>query len=60
MTEARAEQYSENMLLEELIQSNDKAQIEAIFTSTPPAEIARMISVPKARSTRITISSMPM
>ena len=44
MTEARAEQYPENMLLEEMIQSNDMAQIEAIFTSTPAAEIARMIS----------------
>ena len=44
MTESHAEQYSENMLLEELIQSNEMAQIEAIFTSTPAAEIARMIS----------------
>ena len=44
MTEARAEQYSENILLEKLIQFNDKAQIEAIFTSMLPAEIARMIS----------------
>jgi len=44
MTESHAEQYSENMLLEELILSNEMSQIEAIFSSTPAAEIARMIS----------------
>ena len=44
MTKAQAEQYAERELLGELIQSNDMAQIEAIFASTQPVEIARMIS----------------
>ncbi|MGB9440984.1 MAG: magnesium transporter [Desulfobacterales bacterium] len=44
MTKAQAEQYAERELLGELIQSNDMAQIEAIFASSQPVEIARMIS----------------
>jgi magnesium transporter len=44
MTKAQAEQYAERELLGELIQSNDIAQIEAVFASSPPVEIARMIS----------------
>jgi len=44
MTKAQAEQYAERELLGELIQSNNMAQIEAIFASSQPVEIARMIS----------------
>jgi magnesium transporter len=44
MTKAQAEQYAERELLGELIQSNDLDQIEAVFASSPPVEIARMIS----------------
>jgi len=44
MTKAQAEQYAERELLGELIQSNDRAQIKAIFASSQPVEIARMIS----------------
>lgn len=44
MTETQVERYAEGELLEELIQSNDIVQIEAVFASSPPGEIARMIS----------------
>jgi magnesium transporter len=44
MTKAQSEQYAERELLGQLIQSRDKAQIEAVFETSPPVEIARMIS----------------
>ncbi|MBT8372831.1 MAG: hypothetical protein KJO34_17840, partial [Deltaproteobacteria bacterium] len=44
MTQAQAELYAERELLGELIQSNDKAKIEAILAGSSPVEIARMIS----------------
>jgi len=44
MIEAQSEKQFENESLAALIQSNDMSQIEAIFTSTSAAEIARMIS----------------
>jgi len=43
LTTARAEQHAEKELLGELIQSRDMAQIEAVFDTSPPADIARMI-----------------
>jgi len=44
MNKAQAEQYAGRELLEELIQSNDMVRIKAVFASSPPVEIARMIS----------------
>lgn len=44
MTQAQAELYTERELLEELIQCNDRAQIEAVLAASSPVEIARMIS----------------
>ncbi|NNL77029.1 MAG: magnesium transporter, partial [Desulfobacterales bacterium] len=44
MTKVQAEQYAERELLEKLIQSNDRAQIEAVLAASSPVEIARMIS----------------
>ena len=44
MTEAQTENYSENKWLMELIHLNDRVQLEAVFASSPPVEMARMIS----------------
>jgi magnesium transporter len=44
MTKTQAEKYTEGELLEVLIQSDNLAQIEAFLASSPPVEIARMIS----------------
>ena len=44
MNKARAEQYADRELLEEWIQSNDMVRIKAVIASSPPVEIARMIS----------------
>ena len=44
MTKAQAEHHVEGALLEDLIESGDMAQIEAIFAQSPPVEVARMIS----------------
>ena len=44
MTKAQVEKYVDGELLEELIRSNDMVQIEAVFASAQPVEIARMIS----------------
>ena len=44
MTENQAEVEPQPLPLEELIQSNDTAQIEAVFNELPPVEMARMIS----------------
>ena len=44
MSENQVKVQPQPLLLGELIQSNDMAQIEAVFASSPPVEIARMIS----------------
>ena len=44
MSESQVEYQPQPFLLDELIQSNDLAQIEAAFASSPPVEIARMIA----------------
>jgi hypothetical protein len=44
MTKVQVEQYAEKEFLEELIESNDMAQIETIFDNSSPGEIVRMIS----------------
>ena len=54
MTKAQAEQYAERELLGELIQSNDMAQIEAVFEKSSPVEITRMItSITKSDQIRL-------
>ena len=42
MSEKQAQ--TQPLLLEEWIQSNDRAQIESVFEESPPVEMARMIS----------------
>lgn len=44
MSENQAKVESQPLLLGELIQFNDSAQIEAAFGEMPPVEMARMIS----------------
>jgi len=44
MTENQENVQPQPLLLGELIQSNDTAQIEAVFEELPPVEMARMIS----------------
>jgi len=44
MTENQVNVQPQPLLLGELIQSNDTAQIEAVFEELPPVEMARMIS----------------
>ena len=44
MFEDQAKVQPQPLLLEELIQSNDTTQIGAVFDTSPPVEIARMIS----------------
>ncbi len=44
MTENQAKVEPQPLLLGEFIQSNDTAQIEAVFEELPPVEMARMIS----------------
>ena len=44
MTENQAEVQPQPLPIEELIQSNDIVQVEAVFNELPPVEMARMIS----------------
>ena len=60
MFEEQVKDQPHSLLLEDLMHVDDKAQIEAVFEQSSPAEITRMISGPRAKHTRIMISSMHM